>query len=464
MKVGAVGNRFRNDSVARLARRVFVYLDDLRNGDRRLRCLPEVEGECSRSQNALLSLQWRRLQRIIDTAYEHVPFYRARFSAAGLRPRAIQTPSDLPQLPVLQRSDIRNNQVGLRNPAYGPHEVLPTATGGTTDSPVSLVLDRDCWANRRAATLYFARWYGYELGDRVALLWGARQDSPIQNTLKGHLRQWLTGPTLWLPSSYLNDEVLGAYYRTLVAFHPKVLQAYPTPLYLLACFMERNGLRAPVPYINVVAEYLYDYQRDKIESVFGTKLFNWYGARELGHIATECRVHDGMHINTHGVYIEVIKDGKPVEGEIGELVITDLWNRAMPLIRYKIGDLGAISYRKCPCGSELPLISEVGGRYVDTFKKRDGTCIPGVAFTNRIIKDDTGIVKLQIVQKDYETFELNVVKGERYEDTQLEALKRRLAAFMQADLVFRVNFVDDILSEKSGKTLFCKSEVGTVAS
>lgn len=439
--------------------KMFTYLDDLRNGDRRLHYLREIESELSLSRKEILSRQWHQLIRLLEEAAENVPFYKRRFAEAGVSHKSIQDPSDLCKLPVLTKGDIRSNQRDLVNPRFAQGHLIPSATGGTTDSPITIYLDRDSWARRRAATLYFSRWYGYEIGGTLALLWGAEQDLPKHQSWKTKVREWLTGPVFWLPSSYLNDEVMWKYFERLRNVHPTVLQAYPTPLYIFACFLERHGLSLPVKNINVTAEYLCEYQREKIETVFATKVFNWYGARELGHIATECTEHNGMHLNVYGHYAEVIRDETQSSHQEGQLIFTDLRNRAMPLIRYKIGDLGSTSFRECPCEARLPIIEHVAGRYVATFKKRDGTFIPGVAFTNRIIKEHQGIEQLQIVQKDYSYYQLNIVKGPEYKEQDLIRLKRRICDFVHEPLGFEVNFVDGIAAEKSGKVLFCKSEV-----
>jgi phenylacetate-CoA ligase len=166
-----------------------------------------------------------------------------------------------------------------------------------------------------------------------------------------------------------------------------------------------------------------------------------------------------MHINSFGVYIEILKNNKQVYDETGEIIITDLLNKAMPLIRYKIGDIGSLTDRSCPCGSNLLLIEEVAGRHADAFKKRDGTFISGVAFTGRVIKEHNGIKKLQIIQKDFEDFHLNIVKGEDYSEDKLKKLEEQICQFMKERLSFDIHFVDDIPPEKSGKVLFCKSEI-----
>jgi phenylacetate-CoA ligase len=429
-------------------------------GDRKWQFIPEVERVCSLSREEMLRDQWERLLAMIKFAYEKISFYRDRYNEAGVTLKSIQSPSDLTKIPVLVREDIRRNQESLMDPSLDPSKLIVTATGGTTDSPVHLYLDQDCLYKRRASTQVFSTWFGYAPGDPIAFLWGAQQDFPQKLTLKSQIRQWMLGRTLFLPSSYLNNEIMWDYYKKLVAFRPNVLQAYPTPLYLFANFLELNNLQLHIKNINVAAEHLYDYQRQKIETVFETKIFNWYGARELGHIATECYLHKGMHVNTFGVYIEVIKEGRQAQDNgIGEIVVTDLLNKAMPLIRYKIGDIGAISHEACSCRSNLPLLEDVGGRYADTFKKRDGTYIPGVALTNRVIKEYSGIEMLQIVQKDYEHLQLNLVKGDQYCEEVLLKLEEQLCNFMHERLTFDVCYVDQIYPERSGKILFCKSEI-----
>ena len=317
----------------------------------------------------------------------------------------------------------------------------------------------ECFSQKQACTLYFYRWFDYEPGDPIAYLWGAEQDFPQKPTIKSRLRDFLTTNQLMLPSSYLNDEIMWDYYAKLKKARPKVLQCYPTPLYIFSNFLEQNNLTLVIQNINMTAEYLYDYQREKIEAVFNKKVFNWYGVRELGHVATECALHKGLHINTVGTYLEAILDGRRVFDIDGQIVATDLLNYAMPLIRYRIGDIGNISERECACGSNLPILEEVGGRYVDTFKKRDGSSIPGVSFTNRIITSSEGIKELQIVQKDYEFFELNIVKGDNYSDDAVDQLKSSINRFMHAELEFSINFVREIALEKSGKIRFCKSDI-----
>ena len=116
-----------------------------------------------------------------------------------------------------------------------------------------------------------------------------------------------------------------------------------------------------------------------------------------------------MHINSYGLFVESVKN---LESGLDEIVITDLWNIGMPLIRYSIGDIGNINKNKCKCGKNLYRINNVDGRTVDIFENLKGQKIPGVAFTNRIIQGDKEIKECQIVQKSRSDFDVYLVPGE----------------------------------------------------
>src|SRR5690606_30639221 len=120
---------------------------------------------------------------------------------------------------------------------------------------------------------------------------------------------------------------------------------------------------------------LLDRERELIERVMGCKVTNRYGCEEVGLIASECEEHRGLHINVDDVFLEVVDDeGRPVKPGIpGKILVTDLANYGMPLIRYRIEDVGILSDRQCPCGRGLPLMHSIMGRVADFLKRADGT-------------------------------------------------------------------------------------------
>jgi phenylacetate-CoA ligase len=436
-----------------LRKNIFIPAFDLKNKNYRLRYYPAVVRQLDSSITDIQKYQLSKLKILIEEACVNVPYY------SELKEHymcGIEELNDISKLPVIYKELLREKNELFVSKKFNKEKLVKSGTGGSTSSPVPIYNSLTSLGQKRACTLYFMHWFGYRLGLKCAYLWGAIQDFPKKQTFKQKVVNFLTTNVFMMPSSYLDDSTLQLYYNQLLNSKVSFLQAYPTPLYIFALFLEKNSLKLNIKNINVTAEYLYDYQREKIEAVFETKIFNWYGARELGHIATECREHKGLHINSYGLLVEVLKNGQPVIDEDGEIVITDLCNDAFPLIRYKTGDIGKLSSRKCGCGSHLPLLEYVQGRLVDTFIKRDGTRIPGVAFTNRIIKNSTEIAELQIIQKEFELFELNIVKGAFFNSDTVETLKKGIDSFLQQNNEYIINFVDHLEHEKSGKIRFCK--------
>lgn len=445
--------------MAWLRRNVLIPLDEWRTGELRLKLVPNARRVVGSSDDAIRDHALGQLRAILKDAALNVPLYQARFRNAGLDPDGFDKLDDLHAYPLLQKSDIRDRASELLNRTFRVEELFASATGGTTDSPVKFYLDRESCGHRGAATVVFSEWFGYRLGDRIVLLWGAEQDYRKSLSVKGRIRRELLDPALYLPTSYLDEAVLRRYFEAIRAYRPPVIQAYPTPLYLLAEYMLQNELKLNVPTINTTAERLLPFQRAAVERAFNAEVFEWYGARDLGHIATECRQHDGMHVNAYGLYVETLKDGRPVLDEPGDIVVTDLFNRAMPLIRYRTGDVGVLTAHRCACGSALPVLKEVIGREADVFKLRGGARVPGVALTNRLVTSCNWLRQLQIVQKEFDLFELNVVPGKEFQEGYLGQLTDDLCQFLHERVSVRFNVVSEIPREPSGKTRFCKSEV-----
>jgi phenylacetate-CoA ligase len=254
--------------------------------------------------------------------------------------------------------------------------------------------------------------------------------------------------SLWLPAGDLSDARLDEHAARLTAFRPRVLQAYPSAADLLARRLLARGERVAVPIVVLTAEPVLAEPRARIAEAFRARVFAFYGARECGWIASEGASCPSLHVNTAGVHVDV--------GEDGRLLVTDLVNRAMPLIRYEIGDLGALRDAPCPCGDPRPVLAALSGRTADAFRLPSGRVVPGVS-ADRHGPFGLGIVEWQMVQRGGVLL-FRYVPGGPFRPENLEVLRRRLDAFFFGELEVRFERVERIAPGPNGKLRTCVVE------
>lgn len=416
--------------------------------------------ELALDRAALNRITLQRAQAITSYAYNACNHYKRIFDESGVVPDQLSSLEDLKHFPYLTRDHLKNDLEMVT--AAGEREGwVKSATGGTTSSPISYYRDQHSTWRRLADTANVDAWFGRKLGDKVAYLWGAPQDFAVQPSLGMRLRNYTYQRTIMLPSAPLDDTIMENHLQRLDKWQPTFLQAYPTPLYEFCLFLKKRD--RSLPYLksaSVTAEPIYEHQRRVIEEVLGFKVFNWYGSRELGRVASECECHDGLHINEPSVYVEIEPDPALPTG-CGHLIITDLWNRATPFIRYKTGDIARFVEGECGCGRALKRIAAIEGRLVDTIVLPGGRKMPGVSLTNRVIKDFAEIAELQVVQKTIDTFLLRFVKGPSFSSTSLDSLAQNLKTLLDCDVSVNFEEVAELPRSASGKVRFVISEVSS---
>ena len=408
--------------------------------------------------------QFRRIRKLLKHCYRNIRYYRNEWDKIGLKPSDIRSLEDMPKLPILTKHKIRSNYEDLFSYETNRSKLIVSGTGGTTDSPIIIKYDRERAKIKDAETHYFREWWEWNIGDKAAALWGAPQDIPNIQSLKYRIRNFLIDRQLTLFSSFLNDNTMEDYVGRLNRFRPAILQGYSNALFILAKYLIGHQVRiCPPKSVIVTAEPCTEYQRKTIEHAFGSKVFSFYGAREAGYIGVECREHNGFHLNSYGLFVEFVKKGDSQickNDEIGRIVFTDLYNYTMPLIRYEIGDLGIPSNADCKCGSPLPLMKFFAGRETDVFVTPSGSYVPGVSLCDRIITDYKSIKALQFIQNNIDSLHVKIVKGPEYSYRALELLYERLNDYFKGELSITREFVSEIPKTRSGKTLFCISNIG----
>ncbi len=404
-------------------------------------------------------IQLKALHKLMMHVYRNCPYYREIFRNVGATPSDLETVEDLRKFPILTKDMIRRNLNDILAENIDPEERVRSSTGGSTGRPLVFFRDSICRDKKLAMQLNFMRWYGFQPGDKHLYFWGASQDYDRSNTLKAKMVQRLATRRWFVNTDNLKTENFGKTIANLSGLKPALVSAYPNIIYSFAQKIEQENVRLHFDKIVVTAEQMYDHQREKIESVFNAEVFEQYGSREFGTIASECHYHDGMHYFAPGVILETVaKDGKPSGNGLGNLLVTDLWNYAMPLIRYEVGDLVRLEPTFCKCGCELPRIGDVAGRVVDAIVKPGGETIAGQALI-AVIRESEIDAQAQIIQKTPEKFIINYVSDGDMPSEKIRFIKSGFNSVMEKEVEIEFNKVEKIERDKSGKFRYIKSEV-----
>ena len=210
----------------------------------------------------------------------------------------------------------------------------------------------------------------------------------------------------------------------------------------------------------VSAEMLLPGTRGMLEETFRGKVFGRYGCREVSVIASECEYHSGLHLNADALIVEV-EPAANLPAGMGRVLVTDLLNRSMPLIRYEVGDLASLdSDMRCPCGRSLPLIGNIQARTSDFLRLPSGRMIAGPSLA-LLAADMRDVRQIQFSQRDPGHVTLEVVAGNDYSQLTEEELRRRMQPYLEKESSLTIVTADSIPSEPSGKYRFVKTTEDT---
>lgn len=434
-----------------LNRNVMQPLMARKSRSRHLEYLGYLEKSQFDSPEAIRARQLAALRSVLKHAFDTVPYYRAAWTKADIHPSDVKRLEDLDAFPILTKNDIRRHERALISNLYEPSKLRLKRTSGSTGVPLNIRIDEPAAQWKAACTLRSDQWSGYRLGQRIAKVWGNPEYRRFG--LKGRLRNALFDRALYLDTLNLTDARIAAFANRLRRHKPGLLFGHAHSLYLLARSLRKAKIDDIRPSgIISTAMILHDWQRSVTEAAFDRPVTNRYGCEEVSLIACECEEHHGMHINSDSVYVEPSKEGR-------SLIVTDLSNRAMPLIRYQNGDVAAGAERRCRCGRGLPLLERVEGREADFVITPAGRLISGISLTENFALHIAGAAQVQIVQESIDRLRLRIVPDDGFGD----ASRRQIDAMVEemfGDLVrCEVDLVDAIPQELSGKFRFCISKV-----
>ncbi len=423
---------------------------DLWDGTGRLRELRFLRRSQYLGVEELLQLQLQRLRSITSYAHRHCRFYRERWASAPQLERL----DDMRQIPIVEKADVSDHANELISSEFDADRLVGAKTGGSTGAALRVYFDEACQKSRNAAAMRTDGWAGWQPGSMVAGLWGS---PPIPRTAKEKIRNTFHDRLIYLDTMRLDDRSMSEFAETMRRLRPEMLFGHAHSLFIFAQFLQQRGIQVPaVDGIISTSMMLIESERKVIEAAFGAPVTNRYGCEEVGLIASECEVHRGMHLNSEHVFVEFVReDGRPARpGEEGRIVVTDLMNRGMPLIRYAVGDIGVPSARRCECGRGLPIMERLTGRTADFLKRRDGSRVAGISLVEKTLTAIPGIGQLQIVQEKLDEFVLNLVPSHDYTeqaDMELDAVLRKEFG---SDVRIHLNRVERLTQERNSKYRF----------
>ncbi len=413
------------------------------------------------SPDEVRSLTRRRLAGILQHAARTTPYWKELLAGRGLDPGRENPFALLRNLPLLDRRrlvDLGSRMISTAVPGW---ELVPARTGGSTETALRFLRDRECVRQRTALQLLFFRWAGRDPGERWALVWGAAFDLGQTTSRLEQLREYLVERRVTLPASHLAPPRMEEFLQRIDRFGAVLLHGYSQALWQLARHVAGGGHRpGTLRGITATAEPLTADQRHEIEEAFGVPVFVHYGAREIGMAAAECSHHDGLHHALPSVFLEVVDpDGQPVPpGERGELVVTDLLNRAMPFIRYRIGDTGAWLPGSCACGRGFPRLAMETGKLGHYLVLPGDRLVSGNAIAISCGRAE-GIIGLYLEQERENEIRVLYRSGPGFGPGSLEQVRSCIRSALGNDVQIVFRPVSHPPIAPSGKVWLCRSTI-----
>ncbi len=382
----------------------------------------------------LLEEQQAALRRLLEYARQHVPFYRD-----------LNRPADeLDAWPVIDKPTVVAGPEKFMSDEFPRGRLLNLHTSGTTGTPLTVWFTRAYHQLEMAFRWRHKAWGGVPFLSRSAYVSGHPVVPPAQGQppfwRKDHVEKRL------LCSSYhLTGRNLSAYARALAEWRPDFVHGYPSSLFVLA----RAGMTFRPRAVFTASETLLDFQRAAIAAAFGAKVFNWYGNTEMTGNIVECAAGQ-LHVRTDYGVLEL--------DEHGTMVLTGLNNHAMPLIRYRVGDVATWrpARETCACGCAFPLVERIEGRVEDYVRTPDGRLIGRL---DHLFKDARHVREAQLVQRQLDELILRVVRADGFNERDEQTIRTEARQRLGESVRVRFEYVERIERTAAGKFRFVVSEL-----
>jgi phenylacetate-CoA ligase len=441
-------------------RKPLIYVLLYLSGSKIPQNLKEIKSLENFSKKELKKYQEEKLKKLILHAYHNVPYYHKILKKVGvINNQEKVVLKNFNKIPILSKEIIRKEGENLYSKDHLKRKSYKNTSGGSTGEPIEVLQDKYYSDWNIANKIYYKTFAKQEIGEKELRLWGSEKDIlGEKRNLRQFLKDYLYNRQN-LNAFKMEIENLENYVRKINNFQPRWIESYVQPIYELANYIKKNNLKIYSPVgILTSAGTLYPYMKDLIEEVFNTKVYNRYGGRELGDVACSCGNSDYLHISIWNNFVELEES----KNKLSSLLITNLNNFSMPIIRYRIGDIASFTDKKCNCRRSTTLLKKIEGRETSVFKKKDGSVIPSEFFIHfvGVVFNKGEINKFQIIQEDYEELLIKYVDLNNNDLTELKKkIEKSIYKVMGKNTLIKWKQVKDIKKLKSGKYLYTLSKV-----
>lgn len=406
-----------------------------------------------RSADEIRRRQSAALDETLAFALERVPHYRR----LRIDPVRGDPHSRLSRFPVLTKRDLQSAGRALLADGVDEADIFHSRTSGSTGEPTFTWFDRRSWLQGRYS-LKLRRMLGHGLGLGSSVLIISEADG---GQLEGHRKSRMAGAGWLFRQEYLSLRApMIEHIEVIRRLRPDALYAFPSYLSDLLDHCDRERLELPpIKVVFTSSEVLAPSLRQRLRERLGARVCDVYGCTEFKEVAWQCEAGT-YHVNHESVWIEC--DPAEPDGGPGDLLLTTLVNRAAPLIRYRVGDLGRLRSLRCNCGREGPVLSDLEGREVDMLQTPDGRRLSPYLLTTAV-EDVPGIRQYQFVQTAADRLELRFIALHGQPVDQDELLSR-LARALGDGLRVSAKPVTDIPRTRGGKRkVFVREAAATAA-
>jgi phenylacetate-coenzyme A ligase PaaK-like adenylate-forming protein len=418
-------------------------------------------GSSSLDRGALDRFRDRCIRRLVRHAYDEVPYYRKLFDQHGIDPTSVRGTADLGRIPWTSKRNLQACAASeLVARGSDPDSLIVRRTTGSTGQPLSI---RRTWLEERLLGAF--RWralrsMGSRLTDRYAEIEEITPRDPndrarIHAVLQriGMLRQ------ARIDALREPEEI----FARLQAFGPDVISGYAGVISHLADVAREPDLRGLRPrFVVVHSDTLTARMRAAIAGAFRSPVYEIYDCNEVNVVAWECVATGALHVSDDTTVVEVISNGRLAEpGEQGEVVLTALHSFAMPLLRYRIGDLVIQGGRTCACGHPFSTIRAVQGRMFDYLRLADGRVVHPYEIIAILDRTASWLLRYRILQERRDHVTLTMVARSAPSLAEVARVREAVAAFLGPLVALRVETVEELEPGDGAKWRVCQSLVAS---